>query len=122
MAKILIVDDESDFNQLLKTRLEADRHEIVIAKDGKEGLEKAESENPDLIVLDVMTPEMDGYEVCRTLKNDFRFKKIPIIILSTLSQEDDIKAGIEAGADAYISKPYDANILLAKVEELLKKT
>ena len=68
MAKILIVDDEVSFNQLIRTRLETDRHKVITAYDGKEGLEKAKSEKPDLIILDVKMPKMNGIEVCRTLK------------------------------------------------------
>jgi len=122
MAKILIVDDERQSIRIAQALLEDNWHEIIIARDGLEGLEKAKTENLDLIILDVMMPEIDGLKVCRTLKNDFRYKKIPIIILSVMDKEEDIKAGKEAGADAYIVKPYNAPILLAKVEELLNKS
>ena len=121
MAKILIIDDSVELNQLIQTRLEADRHRVVTAKDGKEGLEKVESEKPDLIILDVKMPEMDGFEVCRILKNDSRYNKIPIIFLSAMAQQDDFKTGKEVGADAYVVKPYEPTILLAKIESLLKK-
>lgn len=121
MSKILIVDDEIELNHLIATRLEADRHQVITAFNGKEGLEKVESENPDLIVLDVSMPEMDGFEVCRTLKSDDRYNKIPIIFLSAMAGGDDFKAGNEIGADAYVVKPYEPTILLAKIESLLKK-
>jgi len=120
MSKILVVDDERLSARMVQVLLEADGHEIIIAKNGLEGLEKAKTEKPDLIILDVMMPGINGLKVCRTLKNDFRYNKILIIILSTMGQEDDIKAGKEAGADAYIVKPSDGTVLLAKVEELLK--
>jgi len=120
MSKILIIDDAIELNQLIQTRLEADRHKVITAYDGKEGLEKVESEKPDLIVLDVNMPEMDGFEVCRTLKSDDRYSKIPIIFLSAMAEQSDFKAGIETGADAYIVKPYEPTILLAKIESLLK--
>jgi len=106
----------------MQALLDTNWHEIIIARDGNEGLEKAKTENLDLIILDVIMPEIDGLKVCRTLKNDFRYNKIPIIILSALAQEDDFKAGKEAGADAYIAKPFDSKVLLGKVEELLKKS
>jgi len=121
MAKILIVDDSIELHQLIQERLEADRHKVITANDGEEGLEKAKSENPDLIILDIMMPKMDGFEMCSTLKNDSRYNKIPIIFLSAMAQQDDFKAGKEIGADAYIVKPYEPNILLAKIESLLKK-
>jgi len=120
MAKILIVDDEGILVRMLKALLETNWYEVIIARDGREGLDKAKSEKPDLIILNIIMPEISGLKVCRILKNDFRYSKIPIIILSSKDQEDDFKAGKEAGADAYIAKPYDATILLAKVEELLK--
>jgi len=122
MARILVVDDERQSIRMVQVLLEAAGHEIIIARDGNEGLEKAKTENLDLIILDIIMPEIDGIKVCRTLKNDFRNNKIPIIILSVMDKEDDIKAGKEAGADAYIAKPYDATILLGKIEELLKRS
>jgi len=120
-SKILIVDDELDFNAILQTRLEASGYEVVTAKDGEEGLEKVESENPDLIVLDVMMPKVDGFEVCETLKNDVRYKKIPIIFLSAMAQEDNFSMGKKVGADAYITKPFESSVLIHKIEEMLKK-
>ena len=122
MARILVVDDDRQSVKMMQVLLENNCYEVIIARDGREGLEKAKTENLDLIILDVMMPEIDGIKVCRTLKFDYRYKKIPIIILSTLDQEDDFKVGKEAGADAYITKPYNATILLAKIEELLEKS
>jgi len=121
MPKILIVDDELDFNELLQERLGAEGYKIVAAKDGEEALEKVENENPDLIVLDIMMPKVDGFEVCRALKKDARYSKIPIIFLSAMSQGDDFKAGKESGADDYIVKPFEPIILIAKIEALLEK-
>ena len=121
MSKILIIDDAVELNQLIQTRLEADRHQVITAYNGKEGLEKVESEQPDLIILDVNMPEMDGFEVCRTLKSDDRYNKIPIIFLSAMAQQDEINAGKKAGADAYVVKPYEPTILLAKIESLLER-
>jgi len=121
MSKILIVDDEVELNHLIKKRLEVDRYQVITAYDGKEGIEKVKSENPDLIILDVYMPEMDGFEVCRILKGDDRYKKIPIIFLSAMAQQNDYNFGKEVGADAYIAKPFEPTILLAKIESLLTK-
>jgi len=90
--------------------------------DGRDGLEKAKTENLDLIILDVMMPEINGIRVCRTLKFDYRYKNIPIIILSIKGSDEDLKAGKDAGADAYIIKPYNAVNLLATIDDLLVKT
>ena len=122
VAKILIVDDEKLSIRMLQGLLEKNIHEVITATDGQKGLAKVKTENLDLIILDVMMPGMTGLQVCRTLKNNYSYKKIPIIILSSLDKEDDIKSGKDAGADAYFIKPYNADNLLAKVEELLEKS
>jgi len=114
--KILIIDDEMDFIDLLKARLEAEGYEIIAACDGAQGLEKAKEEKPDLILLDIMMPKMDGYQVCRFLKFDEAFKHIPIIMLSARSQAQDQKKGTEVGADAYVTKPFDNADLLKKTK------
>jgi len=121
VAKILIVDDEIQFREMLRERLEANGYEVVSAKDGEEGLEKVESEKPDLIVLDVMMPKMGGFEACSILKKDVRYNKIPIIFLSAMAQQDDMAVGKDVGADTYITKPFEAPVLIDKIEELLKK-
>ena len=123
MAKnrILIVDDEADLVETLKFRLETAGYEVNTALDGQEGLKKARSENPDLVILDLMLPKLDGYRVCRMLKFDEKYKGIPIILFSARVQESDIKMGEEQGADAYVTKPFDPKALLAKIDELLIK-
>jgi len=122
MAKILIVDDETNSIVTVQMQLEANGYEVVTAKDGEEGLEKVENEKPDLIVLDVMMPKIDGFEVCSTLKNDVRYNKIPIIFLSAMAQQNDFEMGKEVRADAYIAKPFETPVLITKIEELLKKS
>ncbi len=122
MPKILMVDDEVQLVTMIQMRLEANGYEVITANDGEEGLEKAKNENPDLIMLDVMMPKMDGYKVCGLLKNDTRYSKIPIILFSARAQQDDKDVGSEVGADAYITKPFEPPVLLAKIEELLNKT
>jgi DNA-binding response OmpR family regulator len=118
--RILIVDDEEDIVKLVKTYLEYHRYEVITASDGQEGLEKVKTEKPDLIVLDLMLPKINGYKVCGLLKKDTRYAKIPVVMFTAKAQEEDVKLGQEVGADAYITKPYEPEILLAKIKELLK--
>ena len=119
-GRLLLIDDEKDFVDTLTVRLEAKGYDIIKAFDGKEGLEKAHAEKPDLIVLDIMMPEMSGYDVCRKLKVDQKFNNIPIIILTAKFEPNDIRFGKDMGADAYLTKPVELNILSDKIAELLK--
>ena len=121
MAKILIADDERQSVRMAQEWLEAHGHEVITADDGEEGLEKAKSENPDLIILDVMMPKIDGYQVCSLLKTDAQYTHIPIILLTGKAQGIFEKIGDKVGADAYITKPFDSRTLISKVEGLLKK-
>jgi len=121
MAKILLVDDEIQLIKIVKIRLESHGHEVLTAFDGKEGLEKVKSEKPDLIILDVMMPKIDGYQVCRLLKTDALYANIPIILFTGKAQDDFEEIGDKVGADAFVRKPFDSKVLLGKVEELLKK-
>ena len=121
MAKILLVDDELQLLDMVKMRLEASGFEVVTASDGQEALEKARREIPDLIILDLMLPKIDGYKVCRLLKFDEKYKNIPIIIFTAKAQDVDKKMGEEVGADAYIVKPFESSVLLDKINELLKR-
>lgn len=118
--KILLVDDEKDLVELLSIRLEEAGFEVITSLDGHEGLEKAKREKPDLIILDIMMPKMDGYQFCRLLKFDRQFEKIPILMLTARTQEQDRKTGLTVGADAYITKPYSLPELLNKIRSLLK--
>lgn len=119
--KILLVDDEKDLVDTVSFRLKASGYDVVTAYDGQEALTKTRLEKPDLIVLDLMLPKMDGYKVCRMLKFDERYKDIPIIMFTARVQDSDRKMGEEVGADAYITKPFDPQNLLGKVKELLKE-
>ena len=123
MAKkrILVVDDEIEFVKAIQIRLEQADYEVLTAYDGQEGLEKAKKEKPDLIVLDLMLPMMDGYKVCGLLKADARYKKIFIITLTAKAQEEDARLAKEVGADAYITKPFEYQTLLGKIKELLEE-
>lgn len=118
-GKILIVDDEKDLVDMVKMRLETAGYESITAYDGQEGLTKARKEKPDLIILDLMLPKIDGYKVCTMLKRDQRYMKIPIVMFTARAQESDEKLGKEVGADAYITKPFEPKALLGKIEELL---
>ncbi len=119
--RILIVDDEDDLRKMLRFRLEATGYDVSEARDGYEGLNKARSTAPDLIVLDLMLPKMDGLKVCRMLKFDEKHKHRPIIIFTARAQQKDLDLGKEVCADAYITKPFEPEVLLAKIEELLKQ-
>ncbi len=119
--RILIVDDEDDLRNMLKFRLEAMNYDVSEAVDGQEGLDKARSSKPDLIILDLMLPKIDGFKVCRMLKFDEKHKNIPIIMFTARAQEKDKQIGKEMGADAYITKPFEPDVLLGKMKELLKQ-
>lgn len=118
--RILIIDDEPDVVRVVQARLTAAGYQSLAAFDGQEGYDKARQEKPDLIILDLMLPKLNGYQVCRLLKSDEDCKQIPIIIFTARAQESDIKTGLEVGADAYLTKPYNPEVLLSKVKELIK--
>lgn len=115
--KILIVDDDPLLREMLSTRLKAEGYDVIQAGDGAEGLEKAKKEKPDLIILDVALPQMNGYEVCGTLKSEPEYSKIPVILFSA---KEDIQLAEKVGADAYIIKPFGSKVLLKKVKELIE--
>ena len=117
--KILIIDDEFDFVESLQISLEQENYECLTAHEGKKGLQLAREWKPDLIILDIMLPGMDGYKVCRALKFDVRLKKIPTIMLTVKARTEDGVMGEASGADYYITKPFSQEKLIAKIEELL---
>ncbi len=119
--KILAVDDEPDVLSLLKLMLSSQGYNVVTASDGQEALEKARTEKPSLILLDVMLPKLDGYKIARMLKFDENYKHIPIIMLTAKVQEKDRQTGMEMGADDYVTKPFDTAALLEKVRAALNK-
>lgn len=118
--KILIVEDEEVIAKMLKDRLQTLGFAVAIEVDGLQGLKRAREWNPDLIILDIMLPEMDGYRVARLLKYDETYKHIPIIMLTARTQPADRQKGMAAGADLYITKPFEADDLIKKIKELLK--
>jgi DNA-binding response OmpR family regulator len=118
--RILLVDDERELVDLLKMRLEANDYEVITAYDGQAALDLARREKPDLIILDIMLPRMDGYRVCGLLKKDPGFAGIPVLMFTAKAQAEDVKLGEEAGASGYITKPFEPDALLGKIKELLK--
>ena len=119
MRKVLIVDDSPDALALAKARLGKEGLELICADGGRAGLETASREKPDLILLDVMMPKMNGFDVCRKLREDPAFADIPILLLTARGQEIDRKMGLEAGASEYITKPFSPRQLLQTVQEKL---
>ena len=117
--KILIIDDEPDLVKALTVRLESEGYEIDSAKDGFEGLNKARSTGPDLIVLDLMLPKINGFKVARMLKFDDNYKNIPIIMLSARTEEEDKELGKETGGDIYMVKPYNEDEFIEAVGKLV---
>jgi len=120
MKRILVVDDLPENVFMFQDRLEKEGYEVVTAYDGKTGVAKATSDMPDLILLDVMMPEMTGIEVCKILKQDPITADIPIIIITAKSGADDAKEGLEAGAFDYIKKPFEKVEMLARINSALK--
>ncbi|MBL7995248.1 response regulator [bacterium] len=118
--KILIVDDYPNMVEMLSIRLTAAGFEVVTSFDGIDALQKARVHKPDLILLDVLLPKMDGFKVCRLLKFDEKYRHIPIIMLTSRARDVDRATGMEMGVNAYMIKPYDSAVLMAKIYELLK--
>ena len=119
--KILIVDDEVDLVETVRFPLEMEGYHVLVSYNGEDALNQARKENPDLILLDLMLPKLDGYKVCRLLKFDERYKHIPILMLTAKTQEKDKVLGMETGADEYITKPFEMDYLMEKVKEYLSK-
>jgi class 3 adenylate cyclase len=119
-ARILIVDDNPTNVKVLQTRLAAEGYEVITAADGDEGLTTARQQTPDLILLDVMMPKLDGFEVCRRLRGDPTFPFTPIIMVTAMADSRDVIAGLEAGGDEYLTKPVDHAALAARVRSMLR--
>ena len=118
-SRILLVDDEPSIVKMVAKRLEVEGFHVLVAMDGQAGLTAAQTEHPDLMILDLMLPKMNGYEVCSTLKRDARYQRIPIILFTAKAQDKDEKFGMECGANAYVRKPFRAQELLEKIRTLL---
>lgn len=118
--RLLLVDDEPDLVEMVRFRLEANGYEVLTAADGQAAFDTARKEKPDLIILDVMLPKMDGYKVCSLLKKDTRYANIPIMMFTAKATENDAKLGSDVKADAYLTKPFEPKALLDKIKELVK--
>ena len=116
--KVLIVDDEKNIVDIIAFNLKKEGYQVITAADGEEGVEKTFSENPDLILLDIMMPKMDGYEACRKIREK---KHTPIIMLTARAEEVDKVLGLEMGADDYVTKPFGVRELMARVKANLRK-
>ena len=119
--KILIVEDDRDIVEMITYNLKADGYEVLSAFTGKDGVALARRERPDLIILDIMLPVMDGFEVCRVLKGTEATACLPIIILSAKAQETDKIVGLELGADDYVTKPFSPRELIARIKAVLRR-
>lgn len=117
--RILLVDDEPSIIKVVGKRLEVEGYQVSIAVEGQEALAKAQTERPDLIILDLMLPKLNGYEVCTMLKQDTRYQHIPIMLFTAKAQDQDERLGMECGADAYVRKPFQAQELLERIRRLL---
>lgn len=120
MKKILVIDDFPDNVFLLQDRLEKEGYEVIKAYEGNMGIQKAEEENPDLILLDIMLPDISGFEVCKKLSTQDSTKMIPIILLTALTEAENIRTGLQAGAFDYIKKPFNRTELLARINSALR--
>jgi DNA-binding response OmpR family regulator len=120
MARILIAEDETDMAMGLKDNLQFEGYEVIVAADGEAALKAAKSQSPDLLLLDIMMPKLDGLEVCRQVR-EAGFM-IPILMLTAKSQEIDIVRGLEVGADDYVTKPFSVRELLARIKAALRRT
>ena len=119
--KLIVVDDEEDILELLKFNLEREGYEVFCAATGEDAISLALSKNPDLIVLDLMLPGIDGLEVTRMLKNEPKTHSIPIVMLTAKGEEADIVTGLELGADDYVTKPFSPRVLLARIRAVLRR-
>jgi CheY-like chemotaxis protein/anti-sigma regulatory factor (Ser/Thr protein kinase) len=120
MKKILIIDDEADLCETIKAQLETSGFNVSAALSGQEGLDKVKDYRPDLIILDLMMPVMDGFEVCKRLKKDTQTSSIPVVVLTALQQEEAAKKALSMGAEGYLVKPFEQDSLLFTIREFLK--
>lgn len=120
-GKILLVEDERDISENVAVRLEAQGYKVVCAYDGKMGVDMTISEKPDLVLLDVLLPKMNGFEVCKVLKGNPKTKGIPVLMLTSLISVGDVETAFNAGADDYLTKPFEYDRLLKKISKFLEK-
>lgn len=118
---ILVVEDEDDIAELIRYNLEAENYQVMVASSGEKGVEAARRILPNLVLLDLMLPAMSGLEVCRTLKSDPATASIPIVMVTARGEESDVIAGLELGAEDYVTKPFGIRVLLARVRAALRR-
>jgi two-component system phosphate regulon response regulator PhoB len=118
---VLVVDDEEDILELVRYNLAKEGYRVSCVATGEEALEAARTQRPDVILLDLMLPGVDGLDVCRLLKSDLRTQRIPVLMLTARSEEADVVAGLELGADDYIPKPFSGRVLLARLRAVLRR-
>jgi len=119
VGKVLVVDDDQVTLEILKVALEESNYQVLTASDGLEALNKARTEDPDLILLDVILPKIQGYQVCRLLKFDDKYSHIPIVMLTGKTGEESKAMGLKTGADEYVTKPFDVADIIKIVQEYL---
>lgn len=119
--KILVIEDESDLLEVIQYNLEREGHKVIACRNGEQGLSRIRTDNPDLVILDLMLPGLDGVEVCRRVKADPVTRAIPIIMVTAKSEESDIVLGLGIGADDYITKPFSPKELVARVKVVLRR-
>lgn len=120
-GKILVAEDERKILNLLQLYLEKNNYQVITAQNGIEALEKIKKFDPDLLVLDIVMPEMNGHEVCKKIRKDKKYKDIPIIYLSSLTEKQSIVSSLELGGDDYLTKPFDPNELIARINAILRR-
>ncbi len=118
--KVLVIDDEEELLTLLKVRLESAGYSVSLANDGKMGIQQAKEQKPHVILLDLMMPEMDGFQVCQQLKSDQKTEEIPIVALTCLGEEEAAKKALKLGVKSYIVKPFDSEMLLTTLREVFR--
>jgi two-component system alkaline phosphatase synthesis response regulator PhoP len=119
--KILVIEDDRDISELITYNLEREGYEIACLYDGSQAIDFVHKRKPELIILDLMLPEVDGIEICRTLKSDPATKHIPIVMLTAKSEEADVVVGLQMGADDYIPKPFSPKVLVARIKAITRR-
>lgn len=119
--KILVVEDERDIRELISYNLEHEGYKVIACDNGERSVELIKREQPELVILDLMLPGMDGLEVCKIIKQDDRTRHIPVMMLTAKSEETDVVVGLQIGADDYITKPFSPKILIARVRTILRR-
>ncbi|MHC4994565.1 MAG: response regulator, partial [Planctomycetota bacterium] len=119
-GRILVVEDEPDIQELLRYNIAREGYKVSCTESGSRGIRMAQDERPDLVLLDLMLPDVDGLEVCRVLKGDDQTRGIPLVMLTAKGEESDIVLGLEMGADDYVTKPFSPRVLLARLRAVLR--